>query len=142
MKRRLSWAGAEHLVSEFEHGGLRRKEFCATVGDGRCSWMLGLVAATRIFAATSATDMRPGFNGLYALAVANSSKILRLVICFNAPSIGPIPIEAARRIRIMHPFHLPRGKQVDLVEHPCIFAESFGCFHDDDGYLREIPKIL
>lgn len=29
--------------------------------------MLGLGAATRIFAATGATDMRLGFNGLYAL---------------------------------------------------------------------------
>ena len=31
--------------------------------------MLGLGAATRIFVATGATDMRLGFNGLYALAV-------------------------------------------------------------------------
>jgi transposase len=30
--------------------------------------MLGLGAATRIFVATGATDMRLGFNGLYALA--------------------------------------------------------------------------
>jgi transposase len=31
--------------------------------------MLGLGAATRIFVATGATDMRLGFNGLYALVV-------------------------------------------------------------------------
>ena len=30
--------------------------------------MLGLGAATRIFVATGATDMRLSFNGLYALA--------------------------------------------------------------------------
>jgi transposase len=32
--------------------------------------MLGMGAATRIFVATGATDMRLGFNGLYALVVA------------------------------------------------------------------------
>jgi transposase len=31
--------------------------------------MLGLGAATRIFVATGKTDMRLGFNGLYALVV-------------------------------------------------------------------------
>jgi transposase len=31
--------------------------------------MLGLGAATRIYVATSSTDMRLGFNGLYALVV-------------------------------------------------------------------------
>ena len=32
MKRRLSRAGAERLVPEFEQSGLRRKEFCAARG--------------------------------------------------------------------------------------------------------------
>lgn len=32
LKRRLSRAEAVRLVSEFEHSGLRRKEFCATHG--------------------------------------------------------------------------------------------------------------
>ena len=32
LKRRLSWAEAERLVSEFERSGLRRKEFCETHG--------------------------------------------------------------------------------------------------------------
>jgi hypothetical protein len=32
VKRRLSWAETEHLVSEFEQGGPRRKEFCVTHG--------------------------------------------------------------------------------------------------------------
>lgn len=36
---------------------------------GRRKAMLGLGAATRIFVATGATDMRLGFNGLYALVV-------------------------------------------------------------------------
>lgn len=31
--------------------------------------MLGLGAATRVFVATGGTDMRLGFNGLYALVV-------------------------------------------------------------------------
>ena len=42
---------------------------CAVAYHGRCSWMLGLGAATRIFVATGATDMRLSFNGLYALVV-------------------------------------------------------------------------
>ena len=41
----------------------------AAARRGRCSAMLGLGAATRIFVATGATDMRLGFNGLYALVV-------------------------------------------------------------------------
>jgi hypothetical protein len=32
VKRRLSRAGAERLVSDFEQSGLRRKEFCAARG--------------------------------------------------------------------------------------------------------------
>lgn len=70
---------------------------------------------------------------------ANSSKILRVVIYLNAPSIAPIPSQEARWIRITHPFHPLSGKQFDLVEHRCIFTESFVYFHDGDGHLREIP---
>jgi transposase len=33
--------------------------------------MLGLGAATRVFVATGATDMRLGFNGLYALVAGH-----------------------------------------------------------------------
>ena len=36
--------------------------------------MLGLGAATRIFVATGVTDMRFGFNGLYALAAGQSQQ--------------------------------------------------------------------
>jgi transposase len=42
---------------------------CAAACHGRCSSVLGLGAATRIFVATGATDMRLSFNGLYALVV-------------------------------------------------------------------------
>ena len=61
-------------------------------------------------------------------------------MCFNAPSIAPIPNQDVRWIRITHPFHPLSGKQFDLVEHRCIFAESFVYFHDCDGHLREIPS--
>ena len=63
-----------------------------------------------------------------------------MVVFFNAPSIAPIPFQKARHIRIIHPFHPLSGKQVELVEHRCIFTESFVYFHDDDGHLREIPS--
>ena len=58
----------------------------------------------------------------------------------NVPSIAPVPSHELRRIRITHPFHPMSGKQFDLVEHRCIFAESFVYFHDRDGHLREIPS--
>ena len=67
------------------------------------------------------------------------SAILPAVIFFNASSIAPIPNQEVRRIRITHPFHPLSGRQFDLVEHRCIFAESFVYFHDDAGHLREIP---
>lgn len=41
----------------------------AAACHGRRKAMLGLGAATRIFVATGATDMRLSFNGLYALVV-------------------------------------------------------------------------
>ena len=44
--------------------------------------MLGLGATTRVFVATGGTDMRQGFNGLYALVVGQLRKILRAVTCF------------------------------------------------------------
>ena len=59
---------------------------------------------------------------------------------FNAPPIAPIPNKEGRQIRITHPFHPLSGKQFDLVEHRCIFTESFVYFHDAEGHLREIPS--
>ena len=44
--------------------------------------MLGLGAATRIYVATGATDMRLSFNGSMLWSSANLSKILRAAICF------------------------------------------------------------
>jgi hypothetical protein len=32
-----------------------------------------------------------------------------------------------------------RGNRFDLVEHRCIFRESYVYFHDESGQLREIP---
>ena len=61
------------------------------------------------------------------------------VTSFNAPPIAPIPREELHRIRITHPFHPLSGKQFYLIEHRCIFTESFVYFHDGDGHLREIP---
>jgi len=49
--------------------------------------------------------------------------------------------EGSRVVRITHPFHPLSGKQFDLVEHRCIFAESYLYFHDECGYLRVIPAV-
>jgi hypothetical protein len=49
--------------------------------------------------------------------------------------------EGSRRVRITHPFHPLSGKQFDLVEHRCIFDESYLYFHDECGYLRVIPAV-
>lgn len=59
---------------------------------------------------------------------------------FNDPTIAPNSKEESRRVRITHPFHPLKGKQFDLVEHRCIYAESYVYFHDDCGQLREIPS--
>lgn len=63
-----------------------------------------------------------------------------MAITFNAPSIAPNSGQEFRRIRITHPFHPLNGKQFDLVEHRCIYAESYVYFNDDRGQLREIPS--
>lgn len=60
---------------------------------------------------------------------------------FNDLSIAPTAAEDCRRIRITHPFHPLTGKQFELVEHRCIFAESYVYFHADHGHLREIPAL-
>jgi len=59
---------------------------------------------------------------------------------FNDPSIAPNSTEECRRVRITHPFHPLKGRQFDLVEHRCIYAESYVYFQDDCGQLREIPS--
>jgi Family of unknown function (DUF5372) len=59
--------------------------------------------------------------------------------CFNAPLIAPQANQDCRRVQITHPFHPLRGKQFDLVEHRCIFRESYVYFQDNSGQLREIP---
>lgn len=63
------------------------------------------------------------------------------VTSFNDLSIAPVTREEGRRVRITHPFHPLNGKQFDLIEHRCIFAESYVYFHDDCGHLREIPAV-
>jgi hypothetical protein len=59
----------------------------------------------------------------------------------NGLAIAPLTAEGSRRFRITHPFHPLSGKQFDLVEHRCIFAESYLYFHDECGYLRVIPAV-
>lgn len=60
--------------------------------------------------------------------------------CLNVPSIAPQANQDCRQVRITHPFHPLRGKQFDLVEHRCIFRESYVYLQDDSGQLREIPS--
>jgi hypothetical protein len=59
----------------------------------------------------------------------------------NGLAIAPLAAEGSRRVRITHPFHPLSGKQFDLVEHRCIFAQSYVYFHDEGGHLREIPAV-
>lgn len=59
----------------------------------------------------------------------------------NGLAIAPLRGEGSRRFRVTHPFHPLSGKQFDLVEHRCIFAQSYLYFHDECGHLREIPAI-
>jgi len=60
---------------------------------------------------------------------------------FNALSIAPDSGEGVRRLRITHPFHPLKDKQFELIEHRCIFGESYLYFYDDSGLLREIPAV-
>ena len=58
-----------------------------------------------------------------------------------APGLRPI-----RRINVATcgsrtPFHPLRGKQFDLVEHRCIYAESYLFFYDPFGRLLQIPAV-
>ena len=64
-----------------------------------------------------------------------------LATYFNALSTAPGSGEKVRRLRITHPFHPLKDKQFDLVEHRCIFGESYLYFYDDRGFLREIPAV-
>ncbi len=71
----------------------------------------------------------------------DSTRTLSPAACLNDPSIAPRAEEAGRRVRITHPFHPLHGRQFDLVEYRCIYAESFLYIHDDFGQLREIPAV-
>jgi hypothetical protein len=62
-------------------------------------------------------------------------------VCFNALSTAPGSGKNVRRLRITHPFHPLKDKQFELVEHRCIFGESYLYFYDDRGFLREIPAV-
>ena len=44
-------------------------------------------------------------------------------------------------MRITHPFHPLCGKQFGVVEHKCIYAESYLFFYDSFGHLRQIPAV-
>jgi Family of unknown function (DUF5372) len=69
------------------------------------------------------------------------SRTLSRELCFNDLSTAPQVREESRQVRITHPFHPLRGKQFELIEHRCIFAESYVYFHDEDGQLREVPAV-
>ena len=60
---------------------------------------------------------------------------------FNALSIAHDRGKEVRLLRITHPFHPLKDKEFELVEHRCIFGESYLYFHDDSGLLREIPAV-
>ena len=62
-------------------------------------------------------------------------------MCFNDLTTALQGREKSRRLRITHPFHPLRGQQFDLLEHRCIFAESYVYFQDEQGYLREVPAL-
>ena len=93
--------------------------------------MFGLGPATRIYVALGATDMRKGFDGLYGIVRDRLGLEVRSAgICYNGPSTAPNSSDKHRRVRITHPFHPLCGKQFDLVEHKCIFGESYLSFYD------------
>ena len=62
-------------------------------------------------------------------------------ICCNSSSTAPNRTDKRRKVRITHPFHPLRGKQFELVEHKCIFAESYLFFYDPFGHLLQIPAV-
>ena len=62
-------------------------------------------------------------------------------ICYNGPSTAPNSSDKRRRVRITHPFHPLCGKQFDLIEHKCLFGESYLFFCHPSGHLRQIPAV-
>jgi hypothetical protein len=78
--------------------------------------------------------------GYTAWCAIISAAFRRAATCFNDLSIAPVSKEEVRRIQITHPYHPLSGKRFELIEHRCLFTESYVYFHDDDGHLREIPS--
>jgi hypothetical protein len=62
-------------------------------------------------------------------------------ICYNGPWTAPNTGDKRHHVRITHPFHPLRGKQFELIEHKCIYAESYLFFYDPFGRLLQIPAV-
>ena len=62
-------------------------------------------------------------------------------ICYNGPSTAPNSSDKHRRVRITHPFHPLCSKEFDLIEHKCLFGESYLFFCHPSGHLRQIPAV-
>jgi hypothetical protein len=75
----------------------------------------------------------------FSCAGRGSPPIRFRVACFNDLSTAPHRREESRRVRITHPFHPLRGQEFELIEHRCIFAESYVYLQDEHDFLREVP---
>ena len=64
-----------------------------------------------------------------------------VAICYNGSWTAPRSGDKRRHVRITHPFHPLRGKQFELIEHKCIYAESYLFFYDPFGRLLQIPAV-
>jgi Family of unknown function (DUF5372) len=60
---------------------------------------------------------------------------------YNDSWTAPNLKDERRRFRISHPFHPLCGREFDLVEHKCIYAESYLFFYDPSGHLLQIPAV-
>jgi Family of unknown function (DUF5372) len=60
---------------------------------------------------------------------------------YNGSWTAPGLTNESRQFRITHPFHPLRGREFDLVEHKCIYAESYLFFYDSFGHLLQIPAV-
>ena len=65
----------------------------------------------------------------------------RFIVVYNGPWTAPNTGDKRRHVRITHPFHPLRGKQFELIEHKCIYAESYLFFYDPFGRLLQIPAV-
>lgn len=60
---------------------------------------------------------------------------------YNSPRTALSLRDEGRRFRITHPFHPLCGREFGLVEHKCIYAESYLFFYDPFGHFLQIPAV-